>query len=58
MLPNLNKRTFTLGMASAVALGLAACGTKPTKPGATTFIGGNEPPAAPREFRLRTAAAL
>ena len=51
MLPNLNKRTFTLGMASAVALGLAACGTKPTKPGATTFIGGNEPPAAPREFR-------
>jgi len=52
LLPNLNKRAFTLGLASAAALGgLAACGTKPIKPGAVSGMTGNEPPAAPREFR-------
>jgi len=61
-----NKRAFTLGLASAFALGgLAGCGTKPVTriaPGAAgdqpdgvhdgvPFVGGEEPPAAPREFR-------
>lgn len=56
MQPDLNKRAFTLGLASAMALGglLAGCGTKPVvrvAPDGTPLVGGDEPPAAPREFR-------
>lgn len=57
MLPNLHKRAFTLGLAGAIAL-LAGCGTRPTIPAAPgaapqygPFIGGEQPPPAPREFR-------
>lgn len=57
MLPNLNKRAFTFGLAGAVAFGglLAGCGTKPIVPEApadgVVAIGGDEPPPAPRELR-------
>lgn len=55
MLPNLNKRAFTLGLASAFALGglLAGCGTKPLTRGVPVAetSGGDDPPAAPRELR-------
>lgn len=55
MLPDMNKRAFTLGLASAFALGglLAGCGTQPISrsvPVAETS-GGDDPPAAPRELR-------
>ena len=55
MLPNMNKRAFTLGLASAFALGglLAGCGTQPLTRGVPVAetSGGDDPPAAPRELR-------